>query len=210
MDFSSYPQGTIFVMDRGYNDYALLRKITQAGHHFVIRRKKNAHTFVLRLHRLATGKGVLKDERVAFALEGAQKKYPHELRQVTFVDADGNIYEYLTDECRLSAGNIAEIYKRRWDIETFFRWIKQNLKIKTFLGTSKNAVMTQIWVAMIYFLLLKWIAHCIHFKKSLTDMARKLSATCLHHFQLLEVLCCTEKGLQTLHRAREGPQMSIF
>lgn len=210
MDFSPYTRGTIFVMDRGYNDYALLQRIKEAGHHFVVRRKKNAQTFALRLHRLAKGKGVLKDERVAFALPTAQEKYPDDLRQVTFVDEEGEIYEYLTDEFRLSAANIAEIYKRRWDIETFFRWIKQNLKIKTFLGTSKNAVLTQIWVAMIYFLLLKWIAHCINFKRSLTDMARKLSATCMHRFQLLEVLCCSEKGLLRLHRAREGPQMSIF
>ena len=209
-DFSSYTRGTIFVMDRGYNDYALLQRIKEAGHHFVVRRKKNAQTFVLKLHRLAHGKGVLKDERVAFALPMAQGKYPDDLRQVTFMDEEGEIYEYLTDEFRLSAANIAEIYKRRWDIETFFRWIKQNLKIKTFLGTSKNAVLTQIWVAMIYFLLLKWIAHCINFKRSLTEMTRKLSATCMHRFQLLEVLCCSEKGLLRLHRAREGPQMSIF
>ena len=74
----------------------------------------------------------------------------------------------------------------------------------------KNAVLTQIWVAMIYFLLLKWVAHCINFKKSLTEMARKLAATCMHRFQLLEVLCCTTKGLQRLHRTREGPQTSIF
>ena len=209
-DLSQYVKGTVFVMDRGYNDYALLQRIREAGHHFVVRRKKNAQTFVLRLHRLAKGKGVLKDERVAFALPTAQNKYPDDLRQVTFADEEGEVYEYLTDEFRLSAANIAEIYKRRWDIETFFRWIKQNLKIKTFLGTSKNAVLTQIWVAMIYFLLLKWLAHCINFKGTLTEMARKLSRACLHPLQLVEVLCCSEKGLRRLRRAREGPQMSIF
>lgn len=210
MDFSRYPKGTIFVMDRGYNDYVLLRKIRKAGHHFVIRRKKNAQTFVLKMHRLAKGKGVLRDKRVAFALPKAQESYPEDLRQVTYADDDEEVYEYLTDEFRLSAANIAEIYKRRWDIETFFRWIKQNLKIKTFLGTSKNAVMTQIWVAMIYYLLLKWLSHCINFKGSLTMMARKLAASCMHAFQLVEVLCCTEKGLEKLQRARAGPQMSIF
>ena len=210
MDFSRYPKGTIFVMDRGYTDYALLWKIKKAGHHFVIRRKKNAQTFVLKLHRKAKGTGVLKDECVAFALEKAQQDYPEDLRQVTFADEDGEIYEYLTDEFRLSAVNIAEIYKRRWDIETFFRWIKQNLKIKTFLGTSKNAVMTQIWVAMIYYLLLKWLSHCINFKGSLTTIARKIARACMHPLQLVEVLCCTEKGLEKLQRARAGPQMSIF
>jgi transposase len=210
MDFSAYVRGTIFVMDRGYNDYALLHRIKDAGHHFVIRRKKNAQTFVLRLHRLAKGAGVLKDERVAFALGTAQERYPDDLRQVTFADAEGEVYEYLTDEFRLSAANIAEIYKRRWDIETFFRWIKQNLKIKTFLGTSKNAVLTQVWVAMIYFLLLKWLAYCINFRGSLTEIARKLARACLHPLQLVEVLCCSERGLQRLRRAREGPQLCLF
>ena len=210
MDFSRYAQGTIFVMDRGYNDYALLRRMREAGHHFVVRRKRNAQTFVLRLHRMAKGKGVLRDERIAFALPEAQQKYPEDLRQVTFADDDGNVYEYLTDDFRLSAANIAEIYRRRWDIEVFFRWIKQNLKIKTFLGTSKNAVLTQIWVAMIYFLLLKWLAHCLNFKGSLTDIARKIARACLHPLQLFEVLCCSEKGLRRLRRIREGPQMRMF
>jgi hypothetical protein len=210
VDFSSYNPGTIFVMDRGYNDYALLWKIKKAGHHFVIRKKRDAHIFVIKEHRPPTGKGVLKDERIGFANFESNRNYPDDLRRVTYVDDDGEIYEYLTDEFRLSAANIAEIYKRRWDIETFFRWMKQNLKIKTFIGTSKNAVMTQIWVAMIYYLLLKWLSHCINFRGSLTTMARKIAATCMHHFQLVEVLCCTKKGLEKLHRARAGPQMSIF
>lgn len=210
MDFTRYPRGTIFVMDRGYNDYALLWKIKKAGHHFVVRRKKNAQTFVLRLHRFAKGKGVLRDDRVAFSLPEAQERYPADLRQVTYADEDGEVYEYLTDELRLSAANIAEIYKRRWDIETFFRWIKQNLKIKTFLGTSKNAVLTQIWVAMTYYLLLKWLSHCINFSRSLTEMARKLAVACMHPLQLVEVLCCTEKGIEKLQKARAGPQMSMF
>lgn len=210
LDFSKYAKGTIFVMDRGYNDYALLKNIKEAGHHFVIRRKKNANTFVLALHRIARGVGVLKDERIALALEGAKQKYPDDLRQITFMDTDGRIYEFLTDDFRLSASNIAEIYKRRWDIEVFFRWIKQNLKIKTFLGTSKNAVMTQIWIAMIYFLLLKWLSICIKFKGTLTEIARKLARACLHPLQLFEVLCCSEKGLKRLRKIREGPQMSLF
>lgn len=208
MDVSKYSKGTIFVMDRGYNDYSILWKIKEAGHHFVIRRKKNALTFSLRIHRFAKGKGVLKDERVAF--NSNDDEYPDDLRMVTFVDDEGNVYEYLTDEFRLSALNIAEIYKRRWDIETFFRWIKQNLKIKTFLGTSENAVRTQIWVAMIYYLLLKWLSHCIHFSNSLTIIARKISATCLHSFQLLEILCCSKRTLLKLHTIRAGPQLSFF
>lgn len=206
LDFTKYPKGTIFVMDRGYNDYEVLWRIKKAGHHFVIRRKKNAHTFVLNSYRNPKGKGVVKDERIAFVNDD----YPDDLRMITVVDDEGKIYEFLTDEFRLSAQNIAEIYKRRWDIETFFRWIKQNLKIKTFLGTSENAVKTQIWVAMIYYLLLKWLAHCIHFSKSLTILTRKIKATCMHPFHLLEVISCPFQTISKLQSIRAGPQLPLF
>jgi len=114
---------------------------------------------------------VLKDEKVAFVLPQALQDYPDDLRLVTFHDGEHDIiYQFLTDECRLSASNIALIYKQRWQIELFFKWIKQHLKIKTFLGTSKNAVMTQIWVAMIYFLLLAWIKFQTQFKGTLLNL----------------------------------------
>ena len=210
-DLSQYPKGTIFIIDRGYTDYAFLRSIVEAGHHFVIRLRRNAQVLRLKEHRSPSGEGVLKDEKVGFVLPQALEDYPEDLRLVTFHDGEHDItYQFLTDEFRLSAVNIALIYKQRWQIELFFKWIKQHLKIKTFLGTSKNAVLTQIWIAMIYFLLLKWLAHCINYKGTLTDMARKLARACLHPLQLFEVLCCSEKGLRRLRRAREGPQMSIF
>jgi len=210
MDFSRYPKGTIFVIDRGYTDYALLWKIVQAGHHFVIRRKKNAKITHLGQHRTPTGKGVMKDEKVQFALNGAREAYPADLRMVTYIDSDTcQIYEYLTDERRLSAANIALIYKRRWDIELFFKWIKQHLKIKTFFGTSKNAVLTQIWVAMIYFLLLSWIKFQTKFKGSLLELTRMVREVLLWKVHVVDMLSLKPK---TIHRARtrDAPQMSLL
>ena len=143
IDFTKFAKGMIFVIDRGYYDFGLLNKIKDAGHHFVIRLKKNAQIVRLGEHRNAIGKGIMKDECIAFVLDNA--KYKDDLRLVTFHDEEHNqTYKFLTDEFRLSATNIAAIYKKRWDIEIFFKWIKQNLKIKTFFGTSKNAVLTQI------------------------------------------------------------------
>ena len=209
-DLSHYPQGTIFIIDRGYTDYAFLWRIVVAGHHFVIRRKRNAQIVRLKEHRSPTGKGVLKDEKVGFVLPQALEDYPEDLRLVTFHDDEHDVtYEFLADECRLSAANIALIYKQRWQIELFFKWIKQHLKIKTFLGTSKNAVLTQIWVAMIYFLLLSWIAFQTSFRGSLLDLTRIIAELLLRRVHLVDSLSLTPKTIHRL-RVRDGPQLSLL
>ena len=161
-------------------------------------------------HKKALGKGVLKDEKIAFILDKAMKDYPDDLRLITFHDDEHNItYKFITDEFRLSASNIAQIYKRRWDVELFFKWIKQNLKIKTFLGTSKNAVLTQIWIAMIYYLLLSWIKHQTSFKGSLHTMTVMFREVILQPVQIINLLHLTTK---TLSKAlnRGDPQLSLF
>jgi len=204
-DLSQYPKGTIFVIDRGYTDYAFLQSIVEAGHHFVIRLRKNAQILRLKEHRAPCGKGVLKDEKVGFVLPQALQDYPDDLRLVTFHDGERDIiYQFLTDECRLSASNIALIYKQRWQIELFFKWIKQHLKIKTFLGTSKNAVMTQIWVAMIYFLLLAWIKFQTQFKGTLLELTRMVSEVLLEHISIIDLLNLTPRTVKKA-LAREGP-----
>lgn len=210
MDLSTFPKGTVFIFDLGYYDFALFAKITKAGHHFVTKLKENANIVRLGEHRKPVAEGVLKDERIGFALPQAIEKYPSDLRLVTYHDSVHDVtYEFLTDMFHLSAANIAFIYKRRWDIELFFKWLKQHLKIKTFLGTSKNAVLTQVWVAMIYFLLLKWLSSLINFRGSLLDLTRMIREVCLQEFPLIEVLCCTPKTLKRLC-IRAGPQMSLF
>lgn len=210
VDFSVFPKGSIFVFDRAYLDYGFLYKLTQAGHHFVIRRKTTTQIFSLRKDRAPIGQGVLKDETVAFSLEEAQEDYPKDLRLVTFYDQEHDqTYEFLTDEFRLSALNIALIYKQRWQVELFFKWIKQHLKIKTFLGTSKNAVMTQIWVAMIYYLLLSFIKHQTKFAGSLLELSRIFAEVILQKVHLIDLLSLTPKTLHRL-RSRAGPQLKLF
>lgn len=211
INFSGFPKGTIFVFDRGYNDYSLLRKIREAGHHFVIRLKKGAHIFrIPGKERKICGKGVLADETIAFGLPEAQESYPDDLRLVTYHDEKHDeTYQFLTDEFRLSALNIAFIYKNRWQVELFFKWIKQHLQIKTFLGTSKNAVLTQIWIAMIYYLLLAWIKFQTKFKGSLHVLTVMFREVCLQPVPIINLL---RLNLKTLQNAlpRAAPQLALF
>ena len=112
------------------------------------------------------------------------------MRLITFQDEEtGKIYQFITNNFRLAAATIAAIYKQRWQIELFFKWIKQNLKIKTFLGTSKNAVMAQIWTAMIYYLLLSYIKFMTKAEMSLTTMARRVKDGLMMRMDLMELLC---------------------
>lgn len=210
-DLSQYPKGTIFVIDRGYTDYAFLRSIVNAGHHFVIRLRKNAQILRLKEHRSPCGHGVLKDEKVGFVLPQALNDYPEDLRLVTFHDDEHDVtYQFLTDECRLSAVNIALIYKQRWQVELFFKWIKQHLKIKTFLGTSKNAVLTQIWVAMIYFLLLAWLKFQTRFKGTLLELTRMVSEVLLEHISIIDLLNLTPRTIKRALARAGPPQLALL
>jgi len=210
IDLSKYAKGSIFVFDKAYTDYSFFRKIREAGHHFVIRLKENSNIVHLGRHKKTSGKGVLADEKMAFILEKARKDYPDDLRLITYYDEESDIvYEFLTDHFQLSAVNIALIYKRRWDVELFFKWIKQHLKIKTFLGTSKNAVMIQIWVAMIYYLILAWIKHQTRFKGSLHTLTVMFKEVFMQPVQIISLLNLTPK---TISKAlvRGDPQLSLF
>jgi len=210
MDLSRYAKGSIFVFDKAYTDYGFFGKIKKAGHHFVIRLKESSNIVHLRQHKKILGKGVLADEKVAFVLDKAIKSYPDDLRLITYHDEEHDVvYEFLTDHFQLSAVNIAMIYKRRWDIELFFKWIKQHLKIKTFLGTSKNAVMIQIWVAMIYFLLLAWIKHQTKFMGSLHTLTVMFKEVFMQPVQIISLLNLTPKTISKA-LARGDPQLSLF
>ena len=127
----------------------------------------------------------------------ASKDYPYPLRLIAFYDREsGNYLEFLTNNFTLSAGTIAAIYKARWQIEIFFKWIKQNLRIKSFLGTSQNAVMTQIWVAMCYYLLLAYMKYQTRYKQSLFYLHRIVRETLLEKTSLLDLLNLNDRRLK--------------
>lgn len=205
------PKGSILTVDRAYVDYGFLHDVQEAEVTFVVRLKKNAQIVRLGAHAPVTDDGVLKDERIAFVLPNAIEDYPEDLRLVTYRDGEHDIvYEFLTNNTEFSAKTIADIYRHRWHIELFFKWVKQHLKIKTFLGTSKNAVMTQVWVAMVCYLLLLWIKRQTRFQGSLTELTWMVSEVLLRDIPLLNILHLTPKTLPKAVSQASPPQPCLL
>jgi putative transposase len=152
------PKGSIVVCDRGYNDYSWYKLLTEQGVFYVTRQRGNATYEVIERRAVPVHSGVISDAVIRFNSHRSRRKDLPNVRQVVYQDAQTQReYIFITNHFKLSAQTIAAIYKQRWQVELFFKWIKQNLKIKSFLGTSKNAVMTQIWIAMCVYLLLAFI-----------------------------------------------------
>lgn len=150
------PALSIVVMDRAYLDFAWLHKLTGKKIWFVTRLKRGINYRVVKRHRVIKSKGLTSDQTIRFTGSKA-KDCPIQLRRIGYRDPEtGQHYVFVTNIFHLSARTIADIYRERWQVELFFKWIKQNLKIKSFLGTSKNAVMTQIWIAIVTLLLLAY------------------------------------------------------
>jgi hypothetical protein len=168
------PKGSILVMDRGYTDYAWYHQLDTQGVFFVTRLRKNACYRVIERRRVCKSKGLTSDQTIELTGTTAER-CPIRLRRIGFKDAATGIqYYFLTNNFNLAASTIAEIYKARWQIELFFKWIKQNLKIKSFLGTSRNAVMTQIWIAICVYLLLAYIKFASRIDSSFQQILRLL------------------------------------
>lgn len=186
---------SIIVFDRGYYDFAWFYDLHQQGITFVVRAKLDLNYTVIGQHDCADVEGpVLADEDIIVPWRhcpqpSLKPKYPAPLRLITFQDPDtGKILRFLTNNETFKPETIAMIYKQRWQIELFFKWIKQHLKIKTFLGTSKNAVMSQIWVALIVYLILWFVKKQTHSKKSLHTLSCLLNEAIFERIHLIEIL----------------------
>ena len=155
----SLPKGSVVVFDRGYNDYHLFERWTREGVRFVTRLKRNADVYVVGGREVPAGKGLISDEEVESNVFQAGRKVVERYRRVkVWCKERQEEIVLLTNELELAASTIAAIYKERWQIELFFKAIKQNLKVKTFVGTNANAVKTQIWTALIAMLLVRYIS----------------------------------------------------
>jgi hypothetical protein len=153
-----FAAGSVVVMDRGYVDYELFGRWTKEKIWFVTRLKDNAAYRVIERRKTRKEKGVLCDQIIELTGPAAQNKCPHQLRRIRYRDAETKkVLVFVTNQMDFAATTIAQIYKERWQIELFFKALKQNLKIKTFVGTSANAVRIQIWTALIAILLLKFL-----------------------------------------------------
>jgi hypothetical protein len=211
LDLSTLEKRSILVFDRGYIDYGWWHELMEAELFFVSRVKSSTAITVLGTHLPPDhAHGILKDARVFIGDHSGYEPYPEAVRMVVYHDAQRNeTFTYLTNNFELSAPDIALIYKQRWQIELFFKWIKQHLKIRTFLGTSKNAVLAQIWVAMIYYLLLAYIKFQTKYSKSLLELTRLFRETLLIRRHLVDTLSLTTRTVARL-TIRDGPQMGLF
>jgi putative transposase len=184
-----FPRGSMVAIDRGYNDYAWYNQLTQKGIFFVTRLKSNAKTRIVSRRPVLSSKGLSSDQTIEFTGVQTANKCSIQLRRIGYRDPEtGKHYVFLTNNFKLAAKTIADIYKARWQVELFFKWIKQNLKIKSFIGTSKNAVMTQIWIALCVYLLLAFIKFQSKLKKSMQQILRLLQLNLFEKRDLMALL----------------------
>jgi hypothetical protein len=170
-----FPKGSIVVIDRGYLDYELFGRWTANGIYFVTRQKSNADYVVVEQRQIPANRNILRDEIIKLNGFYAETDCPYLLRRIEVWDKENNkIIELLTNHLEFGSTTIAAIYKDRWQIEIFFKTIKQNLRIKTFVGTSANAVMIQIWTALIAILILKYLKFRSIFRWSLSNLVAML------------------------------------
>jgi hypothetical protein len=182
----NFPAGTIVVEDRGYTDYEVYAKWTESGVFFVSRQRANAVFEVLEERTVSQQANVLKDQIIRLSGRFAPPKCSHPLRRVEALNEDtGEIVVFITNHYSLAASTIAAIYKDRWQIEIFFKALKQNLKIKTFVGTSANAVKIQIWTALIAMLLLRYLQLSSSFGWSLANLVALLRMNLFTHRDLM-------------------------
>jgi putative transposase len=184
-----FPRGSIVAVDKGYTDYRWYKQLTDKGIFFVTRLKTNARYRIVNRRSVLKAKGLTSDQTIEFTGTLTAKKCPVRLRRIGYKDAEtGKHYVFLTNNFALSAKTIADIYKARWQVELFFKWIKQNLKIKSFVGTSKNAVMTQIWIALCVYLLLAFFKFQSKLKKSMQQILRILQLNLFEKRDMMALL----------------------
>ena len=183
------PRDSIVVMDKGYLDYSWYQSLTEQGVFFVTRARKNTRYRVIERRPVEPSKGLRADQTIRLTGQKSRQEDLPTLRRVSYVDPEsGQRYVFLTNNFALAASTIAAIYQQRWQIELFFKWLKQNLKIKTFLGVSKNAVMTQVWVALCVYLLLAYLKFLSKASTSLQHLLRLLQLNLFMRRDLVALL----------------------
>lgn len=177
------PSGSCVVFDRGFTDYSWYQTLCKKNITFVTRLKSNANTYRFGNKRKPDSPDILSDQKIK--LEDCRSDFRH----IQYQDPEtGRVYSYITNSLELPASEIASLYKERWQIECFFRWIKQQLKVKTFLGTSRNAVLTQLWIALCVYLLLAFLKSKAKTGWSMTKVLRLLQINLFEKRPLMELL----------------------
>jgi hypothetical protein len=187
--FLMLPRGSVVVFDKGYNSYGWHNSLTDKGIFFVTRIRGNAKYRVLKRRQVNKGSGVTSDQIIEYTSPRKDIQALRPIRRVGYRDPQtGKHYVFITNQFNWSASTIADIYKQRWQVELFFKWVKQNLKIKAFLGTSENAVMTQIMAALCVYLLLAYLKFQSKISKSLQQIVRLLQLNLFARRSLIDLI----------------------
>jgi len=208
LDQLAIEAGAFYILDRGYLDFARLHRLHQALGFFVTRAKRNFRFRYLASRAVDRTTGVRSDQIIRLHGFYSKRSYPERLRRVRYYDADTRKWlVFLTNNFALPAVQIAQLYKCRWQVELFFKWIKQHLRIKAFYGTSENAVKTQIWIAIAVYVLVAIVKKRLKLEASLYTILQILSVSLFEKIPLAEALAQPQAALL---EADPGNQLNLF
>jgi len=208
LDMLTYEPGAFYVMDRGYIDFRRLYKLHQSGSFFVTRAKSNLDARRIYSQAVDKDKGLIYDQTIMLNGFYKAQEYPERLRRIKYRDPQTEqILIFLTNNTSLPALTIAALYKSRWQVELFFKWIKQHLRIKKFLGNSENAVKTQIWCAVSTYVLIAIIRKELKINTSLYTLLQKLSVSV---FEKSEISCAFQPGRQNEDNEGDPKQLILL
>ena len=200
--------GAVYVMDRGYIDFARLHTLHQAGAFFVTRAKSNLHAHRIYSAPTDRASGVIADQTIALDGPRTRQDYPVHLRRIRFRDAEtAKTLVFLTNQTALPALTICDLYKSRWQVELFFKWIKQHLRIKRFYGTSENAVKTQIWIAVSVYVLVAIVRKRLNLEAPLYTLLQVFSVTV---FEKIEVQTAFSREADRSENLQDEKQLNLF
>jgi len=211
LDILMLEAGAFYIMDRGYLDFERLFTISQAGAFFVIRAKKNTQYRRQYSHTITPedkSQGVKCDQTIVLTGIGAKKDYPQQLRRIKYHDTQTDkTFNFLTNNFTVPAKTIAELYRHRWQVELFFKWIKQHLRIKSFFGVTENAVKSQIWIAISVYVLIAIIKKRLKLKSGLYTILQILSLSLFEKTPLDQLLTKEENKPGN---NRNSKQLNLF
>lgn len=208
LDFLTPEPGAFYIMDRGYLDFSRLYLLQQGKSFFVTRAKRGFKFHRRYSHAVDTTTGLRSDQTILLAGFYPSKNYPEPLRRVHYVDQEtGKHFLFLTNDFSLPALTIAQLYKARWQVELFFKWIKQHLRIKEFYGTSENAVKTQVWIAIAVYVVVAIVRKELYLERSLYETLQVLSLTLFEKTPILQVFSA---GSSEMPNSSPYNQLSLF
>lgn len=208
LDILPLEPGAFYVMDRGYVDFERLYAITRAAAFFVTRAKSNLKFRRLYSRQVDRATGMICDQTIVLSGPISKKDYPEKLRRIKYNDPQsGKTLVFLTNNFTLPTLTIAQLYRSRWQVELFFKWIKQNLRIKTFYGTSENAVKTQVWIAISVYVLVAIMKKQLRLQESLYTILQILSVTSFERTSLIQLITERDCRIKEPHACN---QLKLF